>query len=312
MARARLPASLFFSIAAIAAFFQGCLEAGDAPAAPAPPVAEVVRSLAWGSHSGLVVEREAVLSTAAQWAALWREHARDSAEPAPLVDFAKERVVAVALGERTNGCFGVRVTSATTDPDARTTTVNVTERVPRPKDFCTQALVTPFHFAALPARDTTVAFVWSVGAFEVPPGEQSSDEPRPDDPAPGAVAWRPLAAGQHSAIEDDRRVVLASQAEYDATWREHAAYADPRPEAPPVDFGRERVVAAWLGPKPNGCWHADVTDVTREGATLLVHLAIVKPSPASACADVITHPFVAIAVPQGEETIAWNDTEKTA
>lgn len=312
MARARLPASVFFSIAALAALFQGCLEAGDPPGAPAPIVAELVRSLAWGARSGLAGEREAVLASSAEWAAFWREHAPGSPDPAPIVDFASERVVAVALGERSNGCFGVRVTSASTDLDARSTTVNVTERVPQPREVCTQALVTPFHFAAIPARDSTVTFAWSVGDFEVPPGEEPRDEPPPDDPAPGAVEWRPLAAGQHSGIEDARRVALATQAEYDATWKEHAAYAEPRPEAPHVEFARERVVAAWLGPKPNGCWHADVTDVTRDGATLVVHLSIVKPPPDGACADVITHPFVAIAVPQGEESIAWNETEKTA
>lgn len=299
----RFPATAFSALA-LAAALSGCLEGGSPPASAT--IVEPVRSLAWGIRTDLDGERESALETDAEWRAFWREH--DAEASAPAVDFSKERVAAVALGVRGNGCFGVRIVSAHTT--GASTIVNVTERVPGPDDFCTQAIVTPFHFVAIPKRDgTTIAFAWSVGTFEVPEAEAPSN---PSEGDPAAPAWRPVAAGQHSAIEDARRVVLATEAEYAALWDAHGAYAEPRPARPDVDFSKERVAAAFLGPKPNACWHADVDDVARAGNAIVVSLVIVKPSPAQACADAITHPFVLVAIPQGGENVEWKETERSS
>ena len=58
-----------------------------------------------GSHSGIKRPKAVAVQDERQWEALWSQH--DAANPAPKVDFTKENVVAVFLGERR--AAGVRV-----------------------------------------------------------------------------------------------------------------------------------------------------------------------------------------------------------
>lgn len=66
---------------------------------------------AWDGFSGLDTgircRRFVVVRDQAQWSSLWAEHSAGAARPAPAVDFSREMVVAVFLGERPSG--GTRV-----------------------------------------------------------------------------------------------------------------------------------------------------------------------------------------------------------
>jgi hypothetical protein len=85
----------------------------------------------------------------------------DPAPEAPEVDFSKERVVALSLGPRPNGCYALRVDGVTTrdEPDGvRATVVDATEHAAPPDVMCTQEITHPFAFGAIPRRDTPVRF----------------------------------------------------------------------------------------------------------------------------------------------------------
>lgn len=58
-----------------------------------------------GSHSGIKQQTAVAVQDARQWEALWSRH--DGGNPAPKVDFSKESVIAVFLGERQSA--GVKV-----------------------------------------------------------------------------------------------------------------------------------------------------------------------------------------------------------
>lgn len=58
-----------------------------------------------GQRSGIREARVAGVTDQAAWEKLWREH--DAQTPVPAVDFSKESVVAVFLGERASG--GVKI-----------------------------------------------------------------------------------------------------------------------------------------------------------------------------------------------------------
>lgn len=75
------------------------------------------RAAAWeslsGSRSAITSPRAVVIKDEASWRALWAEHTKGMADaPAlPEADFARERIVAVFLGERTSGGATVEMTA---------------------------------------------------------------------------------------------------------------------------------------------------------------------------------------------------------
>lgn len=115
------------------------------------------RELARGQQSGLNESQRRVVTDPSEWQALWAEHAGEESK-APDVDFASERVIAVAIGQRPDGCHHVRVAAVTTDEEAAVTVVEVTEYVPGGNRACTEVITYPFHFVALPVDGTQVEF----------------------------------------------------------------------------------------------------------------------------------------------------------
>jgi PrcB C-terminal len=65
-------------------------------------------------------------------------------------------VVAVFLGIRPTGGYGVEITAARRE--GGTLVVEYVERRPRPDALLTQALTAPFHIVALPRHDGAVTF----------------------------------------------------------------------------------------------------------------------------------------------------------
>lgn len=102
------------------------------------------------SQSHIDDERLEIISDAAAWAALWEEHHRGiSPRPAlPEIDFSEKTIVAVYIGMRPNGCYGVRIDRIYRSGEKNI--VEYTERTPSEEDICTQALVSPSHLVVIP------------------------------------------------------------------------------------------------------------------------------------------------------------------
>jgi len=109
-----------------------------------------IRQLAAGLYGGPPAPVEAVITSAQELTSLW------PGSDVPAVDFAREMVVFVALGERRTGGYSVEVTSATVSGD--TLVVRYVERQPGPGCLTTQALTTPFHAVAIPHVQATPRF----------------------------------------------------------------------------------------------------------------------------------------------------------
>jgi hypothetical protein len=109
-------------------------------------------------HSGIAKPTFAVVRDDAAWADLWRRHAapRRPAPVRPDVDFAREQVVAVFLGQRPNGCHAVEVRQVRQAATGRTVVYRETR--PGPDDLCTAQIVTPAHLVRVPASPLAAAF----------------------------------------------------------------------------------------------------------------------------------------------------------
>jgi hypothetical protein len=105
------------------------------------PAMLLLTTLAQGSMSGIEEPRQAVVRTAAEWQALWKEHS--PAEAVPAIDFTQAMVVGVFLGSRPTAGFAVEITAVR--PEGSRTVVEYVERRPARDDFNAQVLTSPFH-----------------------------------------------------------------------------------------------------------------------------------------------------------------------
>jgi hypothetical protein len=113
---------------------------------------------------------------------------------------------------------------------------------------------------------------------------------------------RTVDRGGQSRVDAPRQVVARTAAEWSALWRRHAAG---RP-APPVDLSKEMVVAVFLGSRNTGGYAVDVVSVGREASgVVMVRYRERTPPRGAVTAQVITAPYVIIAIPQTADEISF-------
>lgn len=235
-----LPVALLLA----ASLLVGCLEGGGpAPATGAVQVA--MRDLDQGASSAIDEPVRRVVADDAAWAAFWAEHAADQipAPAPPEVDFAKERVLAVVMGQKSSGCFGIAVTNVTRDgPGVVHARVESFEGGP----VCAAVLTSPYHFVAIEDRTSQVAFEDANASAPPPPPPTTTPSTPPRDERE-ELSTRTLARGDGSNISEETRVILREGGAWSSFWSRHAGGA-----APDVSFPNESVVAIVLGDR-SGC-----------------------------------------------------------
>ena len=165
------------------------------------------------------------------------------------------------------------------------------------------ATATPTAPSPAPTPATTQATPTPVASAQPTPATA------PTADASGAhVAVRDLASGGHSNATQPARLVLSTQAEYEAFWRGTLNTG----EAPPaVDFSRERVVAALLGSKPNTCWSVRVTQAEREDGQVEVRVVTYAPGPGMMCGQAFTQPYHVVAIASVDEPVTFDERSET-
>ena len=113
-----------------------------------------MRLLDRGTHSNIDGARQVLVRTAADWGALWKQHAGE--RPMPAVDFAKEAVAAVFLGTRPTGGFGVEFVGA--GEKAGAFVLQYRETKPGADAIAAQIITSPFLLVAIPKVDGDVKF----------------------------------------------------------------------------------------------------------------------------------------------------------
>lgn len=109
-------------------------------------------TVAEGQGSGIEDSRQVAVTTAAEWKALWAEHA--PGRPMPKVDFGRSMVLGVFLGTRNTGGFEVRITGVRREGGSLLVTWQ--ESIPPPDAIVTQMLTSPFHLVQTEKSDAKV------------------------------------------------------------------------------------------------------------------------------------------------------------
>lgn len=118
-----------------------------------------VRTLQSGSYSGVTESVREVITDAVRWQQLWRSHTSNM-RPGPKlpdIDFSKEIVVAVFLGQQASGGYGIEVTKV--ERFDGKTYIYCSTFVPDDDAGCITALTQCHHLVVIPRWDGPVTFV---------------------------------------------------------------------------------------------------------------------------------------------------------
>jgi len=133
------------------------LAAAERAKRPASQVS--VQTIAKGIRSGIREPSQVAIRSQTEWQKLWREHTSTSTASAPLptVDFDKEIVAAVFLGEKPTGGYNVEISS--TEVTDSLLTIFVKETSAKPGAIVTQGFTQPFHIVRIEAATVeTISF----------------------------------------------------------------------------------------------------------------------------------------------------------
>jgi hypothetical protein len=156
------PTILRRASAKIATFLSFLLPLGVLSISPAVAAERVpFVTIDQGSASGVRERRFLVIRNEAEWKTLWQTHVNPSipAKELPHVDFDKEMVVAVFLGEKATGGYKVEITAMEEDQGKGQLRVVTRESKPPVGSITIQALTQPYHIVRVKKSDLTTTFV---------------------------------------------------------------------------------------------------------------------------------------------------------
>ncbi len=108
-----------------------------------------------GDASEQQTARQVTVRTAAEWKALWKDHAPSAQMPA--VDFSKDMVVGIFLGSRPSTGHEVDVVGVRTQE--KDLIVEYVQKQPGRGTMAAQILTEPYHLVSVPMFTGTVRFV---------------------------------------------------------------------------------------------------------------------------------------------------------
>ncbi len=120
----------------------------------ATPATPPFRTVERGSQSNIDSARQVVVRSSEEWTAFWKTHTFD--KPAPRVDFDKEMVLGVFMGNRPTGGYSVTIGSVAERDGSLVVTYSETS--PRPGAMTAQVLTFPYHIVAVAKRGGDVRF----------------------------------------------------------------------------------------------------------------------------------------------------------
>jgi hypothetical protein len=118
------------------------------------------------------------------------------------------------------------------------------------------------------------------------------------------VPFSTLDKGLTSGVREPTQLVIRTRDDWAALWGRHMQL-QPAPEAPPVDFSRDMVVALFMGERPTGGHRIEVTRVERADAGLAVHYLSHGPDPGTMVSQALTQPFHLVTIPRDESPVVF-------
>lgn len=128
---------------------------------PTPEKTISVTVIHSGSNSGYGKAREEIIKTLGEWQALWGDvtYAILPSSPVPEIDFKKEMVLGVFMGNRNTGGYNTEIKKIIESEGIYQ--VYVQETSPGKNCITTQSLTQPFQIVKIPKTDLKIEFIKS-------------------------------------------------------------------------------------------------------------------------------------------------------
>jgi hypothetical protein len=110
-----------------------------------------------------------------------------------------------------------------------------------------------------------------------------------------------IAKGDASGRQEAKQVVIRTDAEWKALWKDHSATE----KMPSVDFAKSMVVGIFLGSKPSTGHDVEIVGVRTEGKDLIVEYVQKQPGRGTMAAQILTEPFHLVAVSKHAGTVRF-------
>jgi hypothetical protein len=105
---------------------------------------------------------------------------------------------------------------------------------------------------------------------------------------------RTIDKGLDSQVDTPRQTTVRTAVEWDALWRLHGGERT----RPPVDFGKDVIVAVFLGSRPTAGFAVEIVGAREDGPVLVVQYRETRPPAGALTAQVLTMPYHIAAVPK--------------
>lgn len=239
----------------------------------------VFESIAANAFSSVHSERKVVVKDANAFAALWAEHTagRTGQPVTPVVDFRAKMVLA-AFGGQKNVCrdFGIRrvgvsggkIVAALEDRDVSAATL------------CVAAVTAPMQMVVVDRSDAAVEF--AAFSQERLPFRELDNEPR-------------------TILTSKMQVVIKDAMNWEQLWKAHR----PGDAAPAVDFGKQMVVAVFIGDRSNGCYGARIDGIFRAAGKLNVNVVEQLAKRGNICPQAFVQPYAMVVLDRSDEPVEF-------
>jgi len=206
-------------------------------------------TLAQSAQSGIKVPRNVVIRDAESWHSLWADH-QGIGSAAPGVDFNKQMVIGIFLGERPLGCYTASIDTVTKRVDSIEIAYSVTDRsavCTLPADAANPA---PMHLVAIDMSRLSVDF-----------HRQDAD----------VVKMTDIATGVALQFDQPEEIVVTDAAKWSELWNAHQKSGAKPSAVPDIDFGNQIVIGVTAGQKPGPCNELLIDKIVHTGSMLVVN-----------------------------------------
>ena len=114
------------------------------------------------------------------------------------------------------------------------------------------------------------------------------------------ITFTNVAGGAASQIDEPRRVVIRTEAEFQALWKSHSTAPVPK-----VDFTKSIVVGVFMGMRPTAGYTVGISTVRRTPKGAVVEFIEGAPEKDRMVAQMLTSPFHLVAIPRDIESVEF-------
>ena len=113
--------------------------------------------------------------------------------------------------------------------------------------------------------------------------------------------------GFNSGIRERKFLVVKREQEWKKLWQAHRSTVNPSKKLPPVDFGQEMIIAAFLDEQRSGGYTVEITRIEEnaEKRQLTVFWREAKPPAGSMVIQALTQPYHIVKVKKSELPVAF-------